>query len=267
MTQNRWALAGLLLAACVSLVLTFTIRVTAQEDNGGGAQPAAKADPGNAAPPPKPKNYLVWMYEANGLLYTTLFLALSFNAVALFVMNLLSARRDQIVPSELAEGFKLCLDEKRYQDAYDMARQDESVLGQVLAVGLARVSDGYEDMTGAMVEELEEENLKLDHRLSYLALIGTISPMVGLFGTVDGMIRSFSVIAVASQAPKPSELAGGISTALFTTLEGLFIAIPCVAAFNILKNRFAKLITEVGMVAEELVRRFKKVQTQQQPKA
>jgi hypothetical protein len=60
----------------------------------------------------------------------------------------------------------------------------------------------------------EEENMKLEHRLSYVALIGTIAPMVGLLGTVDGMIISFSVIANSATQPKPSELAQGIATAL-----------------------------------------------------
>jgi hypothetical protein len=92
-----------------------------------------------------------------------------------------------------------------------------------------------------MQEVGEEENMKMEHRLSYLALIGTISPMVGLFGTVHGMIASFQVIARGGATPKPSELAQGISTALMTTLVGLAIAIPAIAAYNILRNRVAQL--------------------------
>ena len=89
-----------------------------------------------------------------------------------------------------------------------------------------------------------KENMKLEHRLSYMALIGTISPMVGLFGTVHGMIASFSIIAVSESTPKASDLAKGISTALFTTLLGLFIAIPAIAAYNILRNRISRLVQE-----------------------
>jgi biopolymer transport protein ExbB len=101
--------------------------------------------------------------------------------------------------------------------------------------------------------------MKLDHRLSYMALIGTISPMIGLFGTVHGMIASFQVIAQATTAPKPAELAAGISTALFTTLIGLFIAIPAIAAYNILRNRVARLVLEVGIISEGLMSRFQSV--------
>jgi len=91
------------------------------------------------------------------------------------------------------------------------------------------------------------------------ALIGTISPMVGLLGTVQGMIASFNVIATATTAPKPAELAQGISTALFTTLVGLFVAIPAIAAYSIIRNRIARLVLEVGIVSEGLMNRFQNV--------
>jgi biopolymer transport protein ExbB len=80
-----------------------------------------------------------------------------------------------------------------------------------------------------------------------MALIGTVSPMIGLLGTVQGMIASFQVIAM-STTPKPSELAVGISTALFTTLIGLCIAIPAIASYNI-----------VGILSEGLMGRFSNV--------
>ena len=104
-----------------------------------------------------------------------------------------------------------------------------------------------------------EEGMKLEHRLSYMALIGTLSPMIGLFGTVHGMINSFQVIATSGSTPKASDLAVGISTALFTTLVGLAIAIPAIAAFNILKNRVARLVLEVGITSESLMSRFETV--------
>jgi biopolymer transport protein ExbB len=171
-------------------------------------------------------------------------------------MNLLTARRESILPVGLVEGFEAQMNEKKYQDAYELAKNDDSFLGQVLSAGLAKLSSGYQPAIEAMQEVGEEENMKLEHRLSYMALIGTISPMVGLLGTVQGMISSFSVIANSPTTPKPSELAAGISTALFTTLVGLFIAIPAIALYNILRNRVARLVLEVGIVSEGLMGRF-----------
>jgi len=205
------------------------------------------------------KSRLGWMYESLGLFYSLVFLGLSFTLVALFVMNILTARRENVVPVALVEGFEQHLNEKRYQEAYEMAKNDESFLGQVLSAGLAKLSSGYEKAIEAMQEVGEDENMKLEHRLSYLALIGTVSPMVGLLGTVQGMIASFSVIATSSTTPKASELATGISQALFTTLIGLFIAIPAIAAYNILRNRVARLVLEVGILSEGLMSRFQTV--------
>jgi len=231
------------------------------EGDAGAAEPAAApTDTGDESP--EEQSILKWVYDALGIGYSLIFLGLSFTLVALFVMNVLVARRDNVCPMLLVETFEGHLNEKRYQEAYELAKADESFLGQVLSAGLAKLSAGYSQAIEAMQEVGEEENMKLEHRLSYMALIGTISPMVGLFGTVHGMIASFQVIATSPSAPKPSELAQGISTALFTTLLGLAIAIPAIAAFNILKNRVSRLVLEVGILSESLMSRFENVGAQ-----
>jgi biopolymer transport protein ExbB len=132
-------------------------------------------------------------------------------------------------------------------------------LGKVLSAGLAKLSVGYNQAIEAMQEVGEDEDMRLEHRLSYIALIGSISPMIGLLGTVQGMIMSFNVIATSTTAPKPSQLAEGIATALFTTLVGLIIAIPAIAVYGILRNRIARLVLEVGIVSENLMSRFQSV--------
>ena len=98
--------------------------------------------------------------------------------------------------------------------------------------------------------------MSLEHRLSYLALIGSIAPMIGLAGTVTGMIDSFDEIANSATQPEPAKLADGISTALWTTLVGLGIAIPAMISYSILRNRVSRLVLEVGMVSEGLMARF-----------
>lgn len=204
-------------------------------------------------------SYLSWAADSLGLFYGLVFLGLSFTLVALFVMNLLTARRENVVPRTLIESFEQNLDAKNYQEAYDLAKSDESFLGHVLSAGIAKVSVGYNEAIEAMQEVGEEENMRLEHRLSYLALIGTLSPMIGLLGTVDGMISSFKLIAnTATGAPDPQALAQGISTALFTTFIGLVLAIPALAAYNLLRNRVSRLVLEVGIVSEGLMNRFQK---------
>jgi biopolymer transport protein ExbB len=213
---------------------------------------------GPAAPAPQ-VSYLAWVVDAMGWHYTIAFLAISFALVALFVMNLLAARRENVVPPTLVEGFEQHLNAKQYQEAYDLAKADDSFLGHVLSAGLSRVSGGYDEAVEAMQEVGEEENLRMEQRLGYLALIGTISPMIGLLGTVEGMVESFMVIAnTATGAPDPQELAKGISKALFTTLVGLYLAIPALTAYHIIRNRVSRLVLEVGVVSEGMMRRFRK---------
>jgi biopolymer transport protein ExbB len=271
-----------LLVATISLVTVgpfqssqTAVAQDAQDDlpDGGGDLPAGgddvPGDDGDDAVAPAgdegtaseedDMSVLGWMFKALGVGYMVIFLSLSFTLVALFVMNMLTARQESVCPLTLVEDFEMHLDGKQYQEAYELAKNDESFLGQVLSAGLEKLQAGYSQAIEAMQEVGEEENMRLEHRLSYMALIGTISPMVGLFGTVHGMIASFQVIANSTSQPKPAELAEGISTALFTTLIGLAIAIPAIACYNILKNKVAKLVLQVGITSEGLMSRFENV--------
>ncbi len=254
-SRNGHWLAALILGVMLVTANGWTSTAVAQQDN----QPATAQDNTSGDEQKPRKNALTWLFESLGPLYIIVFLILSFTLVALFVMNLLSARRDTVCPDHLIEGFEANLDEKKYQEAYEMAKADESFLGNVLSTGLAKLTSGYVQAVEGMQEVGEEESMKLDHRLSYLALIGTISPMIGLFGTVHGMIDSFSYIAIAGGSPDPNILAEGISTALVTTLIGLAIAIPAIAAYNILRNRIQRLVLEVGIVSEALMSRFENI--------
>jgi biopolymer transport protein ExbB len=105
----------------------------------------------------------------------------------------------------------------------------------------------------------EDENMRIEHRLSWLAILGTLGPLLGLLGTVEGIIASFRVIATSDTQPKPSLLAEGISTSLFNTFEGLFVAIIATVAFMLLRNQAARLVLEAEIASENLMFRFKNV--------
>jgi len=218
--------------------------------------PAPAAAPSGAAPSTGDQSLLAFYYNALGIWYTLSFLTMSFVGVALVVMNILATQRNAVIPPALIAQFEARLNEKQYQEAYEMARTDESYLGQVLAAGMTKLSAGYDKAVLAMQEVADEENMKLEHRISYIALIGSLAPMVGLYGTVDGMIAAFRVIANSTAQPKPSELAFGISTALVTTIVGLFIAIPMVIAYAYLRNTIAKISLDIGIITGSLMGRF-----------
>ncbi|MGD9649101.1 MAG: MotA/TolQ/ExbB proton channel family protein [Pirellulales bacterium] len=258
-----WRLILCLLAMTLGLTAVWAGSAVAQDDEApAAAEPAAPAAGGGDSTteaPPARQSMLGFYFAALGWKYTLAFLFVSFCFVALLVMNLLAARRDQIIPQTLVDNFELQLNEKRYQEAFETAKADDSVLGKVLAAGMAQLKQGYAASINAMQEAGTDENMKLEQRLGYIALIGTISPMLGLLGTVDGMVASFQVIAQSSTSPKPSELAQGISMALITTLVGLWLAIPAIAVHKLLGNRLSRLVFEVGVASEGLMARFAEV--------
>ena len=152
--RHRAVLFGTLLAVIGLISLdgashtgnVFTQTAVAQEAAAPAAAPEAAAAPATAPAgqadeePPKEQNMLEWLYQSLGVLYLVVFLSLSFTFVALFVMNMLSARRENVCPVALVEGFEAHLNEKQYQEAYELAKADESFLGQVLSAGLAKLS-------------------------------------------------------------------------------------------------------------------------------
>jgi len=224
-----------------------------------GAAPTTGAT-GTATQPPKTeapaeKSYLMWMIESSGPIGMVLF-AMSFLSVGLTVRFVMEMRRYKIIPPEFVAEFENKIRDKKYQEAYEVARTNQSFLGKVLAAGLSRLSTGYPQAIEAMREVGEDESMRLEHRLSWLAILGTIGPLLGLVGTVEGIIASFRVIATSETQPKPSLLADGISTSLFNTFEGLLVAIIATIAFMLLKNHAARLVLEVGMVSGNLMSRF-----------
>ena len=232
-------------------------KVEGGDDKGEGEAAPEGEDEADAAAPQK-KSFLTWLLQASGA-FGLVLLLLSFVMVALIMMNVLSVRRDNLLPATFIEAFEQKLAAKDYQGAYETARNDDSFVARVLAAGLSKLNRGYNEAIEGMQEVGEDENMAMEHRLSYLALIGSIAPMIGLMGTVYGMIMSFEEIANSVTTPKPSELADGISTALFTTLEGLTVAIPAMIFYSILRNRVSRFVLEVGMVSEGLMNRFSTV--------
>ncbi len=209
-----------------------------------------------AATAPAPDNLLEATYKALGPVYTIIFLLMSFWLVSMLVMNILALRRDNICPNELVENVEKNLAENNSQAAVELIQADESMLAQIVSAGLSRLEKGREQAMEAMQQTGEEEVMKVEHRLGMIALIGNTSPMIGLLGTVQGMVATFSEIARRTTTPPPSELAKGISMALYTTLVGLVLAIPAIMAYNILRNRFQRLTLQAGNMSEEMLERF-----------
>jgi biopolymer transport protein ExbB len=204
----------------------------------------------------KNENLLVKTWNSLGPMYAVIFLIMSMILVALVVRAILAVQKNNFLPDDLIQGVDASLNEKNAQAAVELVRADESFLGQVLSAGLGKLQKGKDPAMEAMQIVGESETMRIEHLLSYLALIGNIAPMVGLLGTVQGMVASFGQIASSETTPKPSALAGGIEQALYTTLFGLFLAIPAITIYNILRNRVQRMISNAGTISEEMLEKF-----------
>jgi biopolymer transport protein ExbB len=241
---------------------TLPQNAVAQEDDAEPAAPAAPAaGAGGAAAGVDPlaarkaESFLGWMIRASGP-FGFLIMLVSFVMVALIMMDVLQLRRQNYLPTAFIEQFEQKLNAKDYAGAYESAKGEDALIGRVLAAGMVRLNRGYEEVQAGMQEVNDDEAMALSHKLSYLALVGSIAPMLGLLGTVQGMVSSFQVIATSTTAPKPYELADGIATALFTTLEGLIVAIPAIIAYAIFKNWAERYIRDVESVSSEFMGRL-----------
>ena len=202
------------------------------------------------------ESLLPWLAHSLGTPLAVIFLFLSVALVALMVVNVLAVRRDSIVPAALIQGMEDCLGEDRFQDACDLVRADRSVLARVLAAGLPQLAAGDERATAAMEEFGALESIQMHARLGYVWLVAQVAPLLGLLGTVNGLIVAFEAIVRKGAIPQPLDLAGGIGTALVATAVGLWIAIVAVAFHQIVLGRTNRLLAEAGILAERFAERF-----------
>jgi biopolymer transport protein ExbB len=181
-----------------------------------------------------------------GISILILLLALSITAAYLVFDQFMTLRRNEILPSGLAEAVRQALLTGRVAEADAACRRSPSVLGFVLHNGLSEWEFGWSHVEKAMEDALAEQSARLMRRIEYLSVIGNIAPMVGLLGTVTGMIFAFQQVAGSQGAAGAADLAEGIYQALVTTVGGLVVAIPSLGAFAVFRNRVDGLIAEAA---------------------
>ncbi len=201
------------------------------------------------------ESFLHWMARAAGPVFWVI-AAMSFYLIALVVWMALRYRTRVAMPRSLIREIESFLEHKRYSEAYHRLAADDSLLARVLAAGVRKLPSGLAAAQRAMELANEDATMEMEHRTTYLATVGTLGPMIGLVGTVYGMIIAFRVIAMEGATPQASQLAAGISTALFATFLGIGVAIPAIFFYSMFRNRIARLSLEVAMGAEPLLEQF-----------
>lgn len=181
---------------------------------------------------------------------------LSIAMVALIVEHVISIRSNSLMPPGLAEEVHTLIAQQQYRGADSICKSNPSFLSYILSAGLAEVQMGYGAVEKAMEDAAMQQSARLNRKIEYLSVIGTLSPMLGLLGTVWGMILAFSEFT-AKANPDVAELAPGISKALITTLFGLSVTVPALASFAFFRNRIDELVAQSSLLAEHVFADFK----------
>jgi biopolymer transport protein ExbB len=247
LTCRRTAAAAAML---LCLALAGPVRSQAQD-----SAPTATAGVSDVSRDDTTESFLHWMVRASGLI-GLLILVMSFYLIALVAWMAFQYRKSVAVPDSLVRDVTDLIAQRNYTEAYQRLTADPSFFSRVLAAGVRKLPTGMANALRAMEMANDDATMEMEHRTTYLATVGTLGPMIGLVGTVYGMIRAFQVIATAGSSPQASQLAAGISTALFSTLEGIGLSIPAIYFYAMFRNRIARLSLEVAMAAESLLEQF-----------
>lgn len=242
---RRWAVA---IAMLVCLAVPEPSR--AQPPDVAGPNANATAEGGR-----EERSIFRWAVEASGAIGVVIAL-MSLYLVAVVVWMAIQYRKSVAIPDGLVREVTELVGQRHYTEAYQRLAGDPSFFARVLAAGVRKLPTGMPNAVRAMEMANDDATMEMEHRTTYLATVGTLGPMIGLVGTVYGMIRSFQVIATSGASPQASDLAAGISTALFATLEGIALSIPAIYFFAFFRNRIARLSLEVAMAAESLLEQF-----------
>ena len=174
----------------------------------------------------------------------------SVGMVFFIVQNALTLREKVLLRPDLTPDFVQLMKDKKVIEAHTLCKENETLFTYVFAAGLERCdTKGGEINYGKVKEAIEEasteEVTQYMKAIDYLSIIGATAPMLGLLGTVSGMIKAFQTIGSKGMG-KPAELAGNIGEALVTTATGLIIAIPCMLAYYYFRNNFIKSTATLG---------------------
>jgi len=179
-------------------------------------------------------------------------LPVSVTLIALVVLLAMDLRMSNCVPPDFVEEFTETVNKRRFKEAFELARNENSFLGRVLTAGMGRLQYGIEDARETAYNAVESARAGKENLLAYVATIGTLGPMIGLVGTVYGMIKTFMVLALGGQKDAAA-LAKGISEALSITLVGIGLAVPAIFCHAFFRNRLVKIANEAASIADDLL--------------
>ena len=253
----------LALFLCIAVVwggYLFTVApgtMYAQEE---GKAPAAAAGEekkeGAAAPAKEPEElWIIWIIKISGFIGLVI-LVCSITFVAQVARLFYEFRMPVVVPPEIVGRCEELLAQRDFKGIYNVVKEDDSMFSRSVATGITELPNGLAEARDVMDRTGESIIVEMEKKNSLLAVFGTLGPMIGLLGTLKGMIASFSVIARSDVQLKASQVAAGISEALVLTFEGVALSVPAIFFFSLFRNRMAHITTAAMLEADQFLRHF-----------
>ncbi len=259
---RQWAavlccVGGLITVFSVSLAwpnLAFAQEAPATAPAAAPVAAPAPVDPAAApAAEPEQQRMLVWLIKTSGWIGGVL-LAMFFYFVQQVVRLFQDLRPELIAPQGLIDDMDKLLAARDYAGILRIAKESQCELGQLVAAGLPALSNGLSEARESVDRAGEAITIEMEKKNSMLAVIGSLGPLIGLLGTLKGMMTSFSKIAEGGEM-KASEVAHGISEALLITFEGVAISVPAIFLFAVFKNKIASLSLNAINLADDFIMR------------
>jgi biopolymer transport protein ExbB len=216
---------------------------------------AAPATPAAPAPAEGGQNSIIWFLKTSGPIGAFIFL-LSIYFIATVARLFKELRIQVAMPPHIVNEARALIEKRNFKGVYALVKEDDSHFSQVLRAGLTELPSGLPEAREAMEMVSDVLHTEDDKKISMLAVLGTLGPMIGLLGTLVGMIKSFAVIAMNDTQLKASQVAEGISEALLLTLEGVALSVPAIYFFAVFRNRVSSINANVLLTADELIRQL-----------
>ncbi|MGB9689882.1 MotA/TolQ/ExbB proton channel family protein [Thermogutta sp.] len=214
-------------------------------------QPLAPREAGES--PSRHSSFGVWEIIKAGGTVGFLIIGLSLVAGALVVEQLITLRKAVLMPAEVLSQLAQALSARDLKGLVAICESNPCIFTEVLKAGVIEWEGGWHQVEKALEDALTEYTARLLRKVEYLSVIGNLAPMLGLLGTVVGMILAFKTVAETQGAARAADLAQAIYLALVTTVEGLIVAIPSLAAYAYFRNRVDELMAEVAVALQQLL--------------
>ncbi len=213
------------------------------------AQEVAKA----AGEAPKQTSFLTWIVKVSGLIGAFIFLlSVYFGTVA--IRSFMEIRQSVAAPDDVIAACGKLIEERSPRELVALLQSDDSYFSQILLAGVLELKNGIDEAQGKLDRKAEILTRRMEKNISILAVLGTLGPMIGLLGTLKGMIASFSVIAMSGVALDAAKVAEGISEALVITFEGVALSVPSIFLYSLFRNRISTISLETTILAEDHLR-------------